>query len=68
MWDLNWDLKKTISWEMGLGPPLHDPLIGLSPVFTSDASISINISIKSLGASEDSRDISISILSSLFLC
>ena len=27
--DLSWDLKKTISWEMGLGPPpppLHDPL------------------------------------------
>ena len=22
-----WDLKKTVSWEMGLGPhPLHDPL------------------------------------------
>ena len=27
LWDLSWDLKKTISWEMGLGPPLHDPLI-----------------------------------------
>ena len=26
LWDLSWDLKKTISWEMGLGPPLHDPL------------------------------------------
>ena len=26
--DLSWDLKKkTISWEMGLGPPLHDPLL-----------------------------------------
>ena len=25
LWDLSWDLKKTISWEMGLGPPLHDP-------------------------------------------
>ena len=26
LWDLNWDLIKTISWEMGLGPPpLHDP-------------------------------------------
>ena len=24
LWDLSWDLKKTISWEMGLGPPLHD--------------------------------------------
>ena len=24
--DLSWDLKKKkISWEMGLGPPLHDP-------------------------------------------
>ena len=22
LWDLSWDLKKTISWEMGLGPPL----------------------------------------------
>ena len=38
----------------------------LSPVLTSDASISINISIRSLCASEDSRDISISI--SFFLC
>ena len=27
LWDLSWDLKKPISWEMGLGPPLHDPLI-----------------------------------------
>ena len=27
LWDLSWDLKKTIFWEMGLGPPLHDPLI-----------------------------------------
>ena len=26
LWDLSWDLKKTVSWEMGLGPPLHDPL------------------------------------------
>ena len=25
LWDLSWDLKKTISWEMGLGPPLNDP-------------------------------------------
>ena len=25
LWDLSWDLKKTISWEMGLEPPLHDP-------------------------------------------
>ena len=25
LWDLRWDLKNTISWEMGLGPPLHDP-------------------------------------------
>ena len=32
-----------------------------SPVLTSDASISINISIRSLCASKDSRDISISI-------
>ena len=21
LWNLSWDLKKTISWEMGLGPP-----------------------------------------------
>ena len=21
LWDLSWDLKKTICWEMGLGPP-----------------------------------------------
>ena len=27
LWDLSWDLKRTISWEMGLGPPLHDPLL-----------------------------------------
>ena len=29
LWDLSWDLKKTVSWEMGLGPPpppSHDPL------------------------------------------
>ena len=26
LWNLSWDLKKTISWEMGLGHPLHDPL------------------------------------------
>ena len=26
LWDLSWDLNKTISWEMGLGPLLHDPL------------------------------------------
>ena len=32
-----------------------------SPVLTSDASISIDISIRSLCASEDSRDINISI-------
>ena len=25
LWDLSWDLKKAISWEMGLGPPLQDP-------------------------------------------
>ena len=25
LWGLSWDLKKTISWEMGLGHPLHDP-------------------------------------------
>ena len=28
LWDLSWDLKKTVWWEMGLGPPLHDPLMG----------------------------------------
>ena len=25
LWDMSWDLKKTICWEMVLGPPLHDP-------------------------------------------
>ena len=25
LWDLSWDLKKTISWEMGLGPPPPSP-------------------------------------------
>ena len=33
--DLSWDLKKTISWEIGLGPPspppLHDPLFDIKP-------------------------------------
>lgn len=30
LWDLSWDLKKTISWEMGLGPPLQTLYKGLS--------------------------------------
>ena len=34
LWDLSWDLKKTISWEMGLGPPLHDPHKGFMLVAT----------------------------------
>ena len=25
LWDLSWDLKKTISWEMGLGTPPSRP-------------------------------------------
>ena len=25
LWDLIWDLKKTISWEMRLGPPSPPP-------------------------------------------
>ena len=25
LWDLSWDLKKTISWEMGLGAPPSRP-------------------------------------------
>ena len=41
--------------------------VKLSPVLTSDAIISINISIRSLCASEDSHDISISISSFLML-
>ena len=28
LWDLSWDLKKTISWEMGLAP-LPPPLTTL---------------------------------------
>ena len=28
MWDLSWDLKETISWEMGLAP--HPPFTTLS--------------------------------------
>ena len=39
LWDLSWDLKKTISWEMGFGPPLHDPLScasGTREVFSND--------------------------------
>ena len=39
----------------------------LSPVLTSDTSISINISIRSLCTSEDSRDISISFFLMLML-
>ena len=31
LWDLSWDLKKTISWEMGLGPTPPTP----SPFFTT---------------------------------
>ena len=27
LWDLSWDLKKTISWEMGLGPPPSRPSV-----------------------------------------
>ena len=38
LWDLSWDLKKTISWEMGLGPPLHDPLKDMNVCFMIDAS------------------------------
>jgi len=26
LWNLSWDLKKTICWEMGLGAPLQDLL------------------------------------------
>ena len=36
LWDLSWDLKKTISWEMGLGPPLHDPLSAQSALEVTD--------------------------------
>ena len=25
LWDLSWDLKKTIFWEVGLGPPPSRP-------------------------------------------
>ena len=39
LWDLSWDLKKTISWEMGLGPPfttLHVNLFTMAiiPILT----------------------------------
>ena len=34
LWDLSWDLKKTISWEMGLGPPLHDPHVSYATANT----------------------------------
>ena len=30
LWDLSWDSKKTISWEMGFGPPLYDPPSAIS--------------------------------------
>ena len=46
-------------WACGLF--CFDFVYLLSPVLTSNASISIDISIRSLCASEDSRDISISI-------
>ena len=29
LWDLSWDLKKTISWEMGVGPPFTTLFVGL---------------------------------------
>ena len=29
LWDLSWDLKKTISWKMGLGPPPPPPFTTL---------------------------------------
>ena len=29
LWDLSWDLKKTVSWEMGLGPPPPPPFTTL---------------------------------------
>ena len=44
LWDLSWDLKKTISWEMGLGPPLHDPLSRLKDV-TASTSLTPNNSL-----------------------
>ena len=38
LWDLSWDLKETICWEMGLGTPLHDPL-GSVLSWSSDNSV-----------------------------
>ena len=35
LWGLSWDLKKTISWEMGLEPPLHDPLLSIHGIKAS---------------------------------
>ena len=35
LWDLSWDLKKTISWEMGLGLPFTTLRILQPAVFDS---------------------------------
>ena len=32
LWDLSWDLKKTVSWEMGLGLPPFTTLFKARPV------------------------------------
>ena len=42
LWDLSWDLKKTMFWEMGLGPPLHDPLAKCSRETSSYAVTTIS--------------------------
>ena len=46
LWDLSWDLKKTISWEMGLGLPLHDPPSNLSNRFHEDGILLIDYTVE----------------------
>ena len=38
-WDLNWDLKKTISWEMGLGPAPFTTLFKLKGFTTNSVQL-----------------------------
>ena len=55
--------RRLSTWILNVEISLKNSTGGkhVSPVLTSDASISITISIRSLCASEDSRDIGISI-------
>ena len=47
LWDLSWDLKKTIPWEMGLGPPPPSRPSYSSPITLLLKFLDLNISIGS---------------------